>query len=124
MFWYTLRRINLFVITLAILTIVGFSLLRLDQTSPWAIQEFWPGWISYIGELSTLNFGISKHGVPIYDELVVVFPATLELCFFAFLLALLVGIPLGTIAGMRKVSSLIPLSRLHPCRVTLLLSSG
>lgn len=102
MFWYTLRRVNLFVITLAILTIVGFSLLRLDQTSPWAIQEFWPGWLSYIGELSTLNFGISKHGAPIYDELAVVFPATLELCFFAFLLALLIGIPLGTIAGMRQ----------------------
>lgn len=73
MFWYTLRRVNLFIITLAILTLVGFSLLRLDQTSPWAIQDFWPGWISYITELSTLNFGLSKHGVPIIDELVVVF---------------------------------------------------
>ena len=101
MFWYTLRRINLFVITLAILTMVGFSLLRLDQTSPWAIQDFWPGWISYVTELSTLNFGLSKHGTPIIDELVVVFPATLELCFFAFVLALLIGIPFGTIAGMK-----------------------
>ncbi|MDN3613108.1 MAG: ABC transporter permease [Vibrio gallaecicus] len=102
MFWYTLRRINLFVITLAILTLVGFSLLRLDQTSPWAIQDFWPGWVNYIGELSTLNFGISKHGVPIIDELAIVFPATLELCFFAFVLALSLGIPFGTIAGMRQ----------------------
>lgn len=36
-------------------------------------SRFWPGWISYITELSTLNFGLSKHGVPIIDELVVVF---------------------------------------------------
>lgn len=30
MFLYTVRRINLFIITLLILTMVGFSLLRLD----------------------------------------------------------------------------------------------
>lgn len=102
MFWYTVKRVNLFVITLAILTLIGFSLLRLDQTSPWAIQDFWSGWFDYINELSMLNFGLSKHNVPIIDELVVVFPATLELCFFAFILALFIGIPLGTLAGMRQ----------------------
>ncbi|MGF1753757.1 ABC transporter permease subunit [Vibrio makurazakiensis] len=102
MLWYTLRRINLFIITLAILTVVGFSLLRLDQTSPWAIMEFWPGWLTYVTELSTFNFGISKHGVPIIDELMMVFPATLELCFVAFVLSLFIGIPVGTLAGMRQ----------------------
>ncbi|WP_394247288.1 ABC transporter permease [Vibrio profundi] len=102
MLWYTLRRINLFVITLAILTMVGFSLLRLDQTSPWSMLEFWPGWLSYIRELSTLNFGLSKNGIPVMDELAVVFPATLELCFFAFLISLFIGIPVGTLAGMRQ----------------------
>jgi len=102
MLWYTLRRINLFVITLAILTMVGFSLLRLDQTSPWSMLEFWPGWVSYIRELSTLNFGLSKNGIPVMDELAVVFPATLELCFFAFIISLFIGIPVGTLAGMRQ----------------------
>lgn len=41
MFWYAVRRLNLFVITLMILTLVGFSLLRLIRV--------------LIGQ--TLNFG-------------------------------------------------------------------
>ncbi|MDN3698547.1 MULTISPECIES: ABC transporter permease [Vibrio] len=102
MFWYTVRRLNLFIITLAILTIVGYSLLRLDTTSHWALQEFWLGWFSYIQELIQLNFGVNKSGVLISTELAVVFPATLELCLVAFILSLFVGIPLGTLAGMRQ----------------------
>lgn len=102
MFWYAVRRLNLFVITLAILTMVGFSILRLDPESVWARAEYWHGWSIYLSELAQLNFGVSKSGAAIYDELAVVFPATLELCFFAFLVALLVGIPFGTIAGMKQ----------------------
>ncbi|EDP60308.1 ABC transporter permease subunit [Vibrio sp. AND4] len=102
MFWYAVRRLNLFVITLMILTLVGFSLLRLDPSSHWTNVEFWVGWQHYIIELSQLNFGISKSGNPIYDELAIVFPATLELCLFAFVVSLLIGIPLGTIAGMKQ----------------------
>ncbi|MGR5131919.1 ABC transporter permease [Vibrio alfacsensis] len=102
MFGYAIRRFNLFFITLLILTLVGFSLLRLDPASHWANVEFWSGWNSYLIELSRLNFGLSKSGTPIYEELAVVFPATLELCFFAFVVSLLVGIPLGTIAGMKQ----------------------
>ncbi|MGR5300631.1 ABC transporter permease [Vibrio alfacsensis] len=102
MFGYAIRRFNLFFITLLILTLVGFSLLRLDPTSHWANMAFWSGWNSYLIELSRLNFGLSKSGIPIYEELALVFPATLELCFFAFVISLLVGIPLGTIAGMKQ----------------------
>ncbi|EKO3433899.1 ABC transporter permease subunit [Vibrio fluvialis] len=99
---YTIRRFNLFVITLLILTMVGYSLLRLDPQSPWAIQDFWQGWLEYIAELMQFNFGVNKNGVPIAHELVLVFPATLELCLIAFILSLLVGIPIGTVAGMKQ----------------------
>lgn len=99
---YTLRRFNLFVITLLILTIVGYSLLRLEPDSPWATLDFWAGWSQYLGELLKLNFGVTKNGTPIASELASVFPATLELCLIAFTLSLLVGIPVGTIAGMRQ----------------------
>lgn len=102
MFLYTFRRINLFIITLLILTMVGFSLLRLDPNSHWSLQSFWPGWLTYIGELMHLNFGVTKNGVPIADELALVFPATLELCLIAFTLSLLIGIPIGTLAGMKQ----------------------
>ncbi|GAL11116.1 peptide transport system permease protein SapB [Vibrio astriarenae] len=102
MFVYAVRRFNLFVITMMIITMVGFSILRLDPLSPWSQLDFWQGWQSYLGELIHLNFGISKSGVPIIEDLKVVFPATLELCVIAFILSLLIGIPLGTLAGMRQ----------------------
>ncbi|WP_159654436.1 ABC transporter permease [Vibrio atypicus] len=102
MFLYTVRRLNLFIITMLILTMVGFSILRLAPNSAWAIQDFWTGWLTYLGELMQLNFGVNRFGVPIIDELLIVFPATLELCFIAFILSLLIGIPIGTLAGMKQ----------------------
>ncbi|CAM2956146.1 ABC transporter permease [Vibrio rarus] len=102
MFIYTMRRLFLFSITLLILTFVGYSILRLDPTSPWAISDFWPGWLQYLQEISHLNFGVTAQGQPIFNEVKVVFSATLELCFFAFILALCIGLPLGTLAGVRQ----------------------
>ncbi|NMT19497.1 peptide ABC transporter permease, partial [Vibrio parahaemolyticus] len=52
MFWYTVRRFNLFIITLMILTLVGFSLLRLAPLSHWANVDFWSGWQTYLINLS------------------------------------------------------------------------
>ncbi|WCP68196.1 ABC transporter permease subunit [Vibrio tubiashii] len=102
MLLYSVRRFNLFIITLLILTMVGFSILRLEPNSPWAIHDFWSGWMLYVGELMQLNLGVTKSGTPIIDELSIVFPATLELCFIAFVISLLVGIPVGTLAGMKQ----------------------
>ncbi|MCS0350136.1 ABC transporter permease subunit [Vibrio ordalii] len=102
MFLYTVRRLNLFIITLLILTMVGFALLRLDPQSPLTAHGFWSGWSTYLGQLLQLNFGVNHSGVPIVDELVMVFPATLELCLIAFTLSLLIGLPIGTLAGMKQ----------------------
>ncbi|SHF07684.1 ABC transporter permease subunit [Vibrio gazogenes] len=102
MLLYTIRKFNLFVITLLILTLVGYSILRFDPYSHWALENFWQGWLSYVSEISQLNFGVNRSGTPVIDELVIVFPATLELCLFAFLISLTIGIPIGTIAGMKQ----------------------
>ncbi|EKF9280424.1 ABC transporter permease [Vibrio cholerae] len=102
MFVYTVRKFNLFIITLLILTMVGYSLARFDPHSPWTLISFWQGWSSYLVQLMEFNFGLNKNGVPIIHELLVVFPATIELCTIAFILSLLVGIPIGTLAGMRQ----------------------
>lgn len=102
MLLYSVRRLNLFIITLLILTMVGFSILRLEPNSAWASQDFWSGWLTYLGELMQLNFGVNKIGVPIIDELKTVFPATLELCLIAFTISLFIGIPIGTLAGMKQ----------------------
>ncbi|KJF82643.1 peptide ABC transporter permease [Photobacterium angustum] len=102
MFIYTIRRLNLFVITLLILTLIGFSILRLDTQLQWAHQSFFSGWVLYLENLLSGNLGITPNGIPISSEILTVFPATLELCFFAFILSLIVGIPLGTIAGVHR----------------------
>ncbi|EJL6331515.1 ABC transporter permease subunit [Vibrio cholerae] len=102
MFVYTVRKFNLFIITLLILTMVGYSLARFDPHSPWTLIGFWQGWSSYLVQLMEFNFGLNKNGEPIIHELLVVFPATIELCTIAFILSLLVGIPIGTLAGMRQ----------------------
>ncbi|ENM3752765.1 MULTISPECIES: ABC transporter permease [Vibrio] len=102
MFVYTVRKFNLFIITLLILTMVGYSLARFDPHSPWTLIGFWQGWSSYLVQLMEFNFGLNKNGVPIIHELLMVFPATIELCTIAFILSLLVGIPIGTLAGMRQ----------------------
>ncbi|GAL25731.1 peptide transport system permease protein sapB [Vibrio variabilis] len=102
MFWYSIRRLNLFVITLLILTFVGYSLVRLEPQSHWAAQPMMAGWFEYLSRLIELDFGLTKAGVPITQELASVLPATLELCFAAFTISVFLGIPAGTIAGMRK----------------------
>jgi cationic peptide transport system permease protein len=102
MFIYTIRKLNLFIITLLILTIVGYSIARLNLSPLSVDTNFWQGWLTYVSQLSQLNFGQTANGVPIIDELRRVFPATLELCAIAFLISLTIGIPIGTLAGMKQ----------------------
>lgn len=102
MFIYTIRRLNLFIITMLILTLIGYSILRLDPESFWSVRSFWSGWFIYLDNLRFGNLGMNQAGMPIVQEVIAVFPATLELCFFAFILSLVVGIPLGTLAGVKR----------------------
>jgi cationic peptide transport system permease protein len=102
MFIYTIRRLNLFIITLTILTLIGYGLVRLEPTTTWAHMDFWSGWLQYLTQIINGNFGVNHQGLPVIDEVAKVFPATLELCFFASILSLMIGIPLGTIAGMKR----------------------
>lgn len=49
------------------------------------------------------DFGVSSiNGQPIAEQLKEVFPATMELCILAFGFALIVGIPVGMIAGITR----------------------
>ncbi|WP_028022721.1 ABC transporter permease [Enterovibrio calviensis] len=102
---YAIRRLNLFIITLLILTLIGYNIVRLDPFSIFNQQEFWTGWFQYLRQLMQGDLGISASGLPVTESLSQVFPATLELCFFAFLLALIIGIPFGTLAGIRRGSA-------------------
>ncbi|MGB2079148.1 MAG: ABC transporter permease [Vibrio sp.] len=99
---YTIRRFNLFIITLLVLTFVSYNILRLDPLSPWALEPFMTGWWHYLEQLSQFDLGVNLQGEPILDQILLVFPATLELCFFAMIIALAIGLPIGILAGLRQ----------------------
>lgn len=102
MLLYSLRRLFLFTITLLLLTLISFSIMRLDFDAGYSALPFFTGWLQYIEQLLQGNFGISANGIPLNQQLIALFPATFELCFFAFLLAVLVGTPLGILAGLSQ----------------------
>lgn len=98
---YTLRRLVLFVITLFLLALVGFSLNYFTPNAPLQGASFLDALVFWFKGLLQLDFGVSSiNGQPINQQLREVFPATLELCILAFSLAMVVGIPLGIIAGV------------------------
>ncbi len=58
---------------------------------------------SYLGDLAQGDLGISFASKrPIFDDIVDLFPATLELALLATLVSMLLGIPLGVIAASRR----------------------
>jgi len=100
---YTLRRLVLWLVTLAMLTLVGFSLSYFTPDAPLQGVSFIDAVMFWYNGLLQLDFGVSSiNGEPIGHQLGEFFPATLELCIMAFALALLIGIPMGIAAGMMR----------------------
>ena len=107
MFFYIIRRINLLVITVTALTVIGFFL-RSRVPGDLALDgNIFSNYIDYLLAIMQGDLGVtSGTGQPVLDEILTVFPATLELCFSAFILSIMIGVPIGTIAGMQRGSSL------------------
>jgi len=107
MFFYIIRRINLLVITVTALTVIGFFL-RSRVPGDLALDgNIFSNYVDYLLAIMQGDLGVtSGTGQPVLDEILTVFPATLELCFSAFILSIVVGVPIGTIAGMQRGSSL------------------
>lgn len=100
---YTLRRLVLLITTLFMLTLVGFSLSYFTPNAPLQGASLLDAWLFWFKGILQLDFGVSSiNGQSINLQLREVFPATMELCMMAFSLALLVGIPLGIIAGVMR----------------------
>lgn len=100
---YTLRRLVLFIVTLFMLTLIGFSLSYFTPHAPLQGASLIDAWTFWFKGILQLDFGVSSiNGQSINQQLREVFPATLELCFMAFALAMLVGIPLGIVAGVMR----------------------
>ncbi len=100
---FTLRRLLLLLVTLFLLSLVGFSLSYYTPHAPLQGASPWNAWWFWFNSLLHWDFGVSSiNGQLINAQLREVFPATLELCFYAFTLALLVGIPAGMLAGVMR----------------------
>lgn len=98
---YTLRRLLLLIITLFFLSLISFSLSYFTPNAPLSGASLFDAYIFYFNSLLLWDFGVSSiNGELISEQLREVFPATMELCILAFSTALLVGIPLGIIAGV------------------------
>lgn len=98
---FTLRRLLLLLVTLFFLTVVGFCLSYFTPHAPLQGASLWNAWAFWFDSVMHWDFGVSSiNGQPISEQLRQVFPATMELCILAFGLALLVGIPVGMLAGI------------------------
>lgn len=107
MFFYIIRRINLLVITVTALTVIGFYLRSRVAGDLTLDGNLFSHYLDYVIAIAHGDLGVtSGTGQPVLNEILTVFPATLELCFTAFILSIVIGVPIGTIAGMQRGSSL------------------
>ena len=93
---YILRRLCLFVGTMFALTIVLYWIhIRLTPSVDFkVIQDY----VNYTHDLLTFNFGVSlDSGLKITDEMKEFCPASIELLVSSFLLAFIIGMPLGSL---------------------------
>ena len=120
---FTLRRLNLFIFTMLLLTILSFSLSDLFPGDPLVnlsgqaniseaqrdvlveeysynknvFHQYW----AYLTHLFDGDLGLSMSShLPISSEIKSLLPATIELTVVALLIAMLVGIPVGFIAAV------------------------
>ncbi|MGJ0623211.1 putrescine export ABC transporter permease SapB [Xenorhabdus bovienii] len=98
---YILRRLLLLLVTLFFLSLISFSLMYFTPHGPLSGASLTDAYVFYFHSLLQWDFGISSiNGERIIKQLYGVFPATMELCILSFSMALLIGIPLGIIAGV------------------------
>ena len=70
-------------------------------------RPLWEQYLFYLGDLLQGDLGnsiVTKR--PVLEEFLTLFPATVELSFCAMLLAILLGLPFGILAGVKRGSAL------------------
>lgn len=127
MWRYFVRKLNLLVITLFLLTLLSFWLLHLFPGGPLAAmnpqgtlsvleqqklidqfaldQGFWSQYWHYLTNIVQGNWGITRADeIPIPQHMLSTFLATLQLALTSLLLAVLIGVPMGIISAMNPKS--------------------
>ncbi|WP_412839704.1 nickel ABC transporter permease subunit NikB [Bacillus paranthracis] len=76
-------------------------------------QPFLVQYANYILKICQLDFGISYvSNKPVWDEVIYRIPATIQLALASILIAVLISVPLGFLAGVKKGSAIDHFSRL------------
>ncbi|TCP95227.1 dipeptide transport system permease protein [Cricetibacter osteomyelitidis] len=127
MFKFIFKRILMVIPTFLAITLVTFALVHLIPGDPIEIRMGERGvspevhaqmmqqlgldrplpeqYFTYVGNVLQGDFGESfRNNEPVLKEFFTLFPATVELAFFALLWSLVVGIALGVIAAVKKES--------------------
>src|ERR1700730_11862082 len=125
MFTFILRRAALIIPTFIGVTLVAFALIHLIPGDPVEnlsgergmdparrerlLHEFGLDrplplqYAEYVGQVLKGDLGISlTTHEPVLDEFLTLFPATVELAFFAMLLAVCIGLPAGILAASQR----------------------
>jgi len=106
MFNYLLRRIYLLCITAFVLTLIAFTIEHLTVHTHFRENTF-THYLNYISAILQGDFGYSIiDKKPILATGLIAFSSTLELCLFAFIIACIVGVPLGIFAGLYRNNGL------------------
>jgi dipeptide transport system permease protein len=122
---YLIRRVALTIPTLLALMFLAFVAIRLVPGDPVEVrmgehgvtperlailrhqmgldQPIWKQFLDYAGHVAAGDFGVSlATQQKVLTEFLTLFPATLELSFFAMLFAVVIGVPAGAIAAVRR----------------------
>src|ERR1700691_937799 len=122
---YFLRRIALTIPTFLALMFLTFGAIRLVPGDPVEVrtgersmsperlayfrhelgldQPVWKQFLDYVWRLTHGDFGVSLSSQQkVLTEFLTLFPATLELSFFAMVFAIAVGVPAGTFAAVKR----------------------
>jgi dipeptide transport system permease protein len=122
---FLLRRLGLLIPTFLGVTLIAFALIHLIPGDPIMLmagergisaerhaqllaaygfdQPLWQQYLVYIGQVLRGNLGtsiISRQ--PVLHEFLTLFPATIELSLCAMLFAVVIGIPVGILAAVRR----------------------
>ncbi len=122
---YFLRRVALTIPTFLALMFLTFVAIRLVPGDPVEVRvgehaitlerltffrhqlgldlPVWRQFLEYVGHIARGDFGVSlATQQKVLTEFLTLFPATLELSFFAIVFAVLIGVPAGAVAAVRR----------------------
>ncbi|OBX03988.1 peptide ABC transporter permease [Gallibacterium genomosp. 3] len=127
MFRFIFKRVAMVIPTFIGITLLTFALIHLIPGDPIEIRMGERGlspevhqqmmhqlgldkplpdqYFDYLKGIAHGDFGTSfKNNVPVLDEFLSLFPATIELATFAILFAIIIGIPIGILAAIKRGS--------------------